>query len=149
VTFTQTLLSSLKGMFPDVLIFSMLPMMPFIIAERIWPVGQAPRFKDYGANILISLSTAYLSLPLGIAAGLWSAQLRHALPWKPFSFTFHNIGTLPVVGPIEMRARNATTLLTEHLRPEAWRRSEVEHFARHERTEVILKCMIGETSRKS
>lgn len=57
-------------MFPDVLIFSLFPMIPFIIAERIWPIGQAPRFRDYGANILISLSTAYLSLPLGIAAGL-------------------------------------------------------------------------------
>jgi sterol desaturase/sphingolipid hydroxylase (fatty acid hydroxylase superfamily) len=99
VTFTQTLASSLKGILPDVLIFSVLPMIPFIIAERIWPVGQTPRFKDYGGNILISLSTAYLSLPLGTAAGLWSAQLRHVLPWKPLSFTFHNIGALPVIGP--------------------------------------------------
>jgi sterol desaturase/sphingolipid hydroxylase (fatty acid hydroxylase superfamily) len=100
VTFTQTLLSSPKGLFPNVLIFSVLPMIPFIIAERIWPVGQAPRFKDYGANILISLSTTYLSLPLGIAAGLWSTQLRHVLHWKPFAFTFHNIGAVPVVGSV-------------------------------------------------
>ena len=100
MTFMQTLLSSLKGMFPDILIFSLLPLVPFIVAERIWPVGQTPRFRDYGMNILISLSTACLSLPLGIAAGLWSAQLRHVLPWKPLAFTFHSIGAVPVVGPV-------------------------------------------------
>jgi len=99
VTFTQTLLSSLKGMFPDVLIFSLFPMIPFIVAERVWPVGQVPRFRDYGMNVLINLSTACLSLPLGIAAGLWSSQMRHVLPWTPFAFTFHNIGAVPVVGP--------------------------------------------------
>ena len=49
-------------------------------------------------KILISLSTVFLSLPLGIAAGLWSGQLRHLLPWKPISFSFHNIGVLPVAG---------------------------------------------------
>jgi len=99
VTFTQTLMSSSREMFPDVVIFSLVPLIPFIIAEQIWPVGKAPRFRDYGMNLLISLSTAYLSLPLGIAAGLWSAQVRHVLPWKPFSFTFHSIGTVPAVGP--------------------------------------------------
>ncbi len=86
-------------MFPDVLIFSVVPLIPFIIAEHIWPVDEAPRFRDYGINVLISLSTAYLSLPLGIAAGLWSAQLRHILPWQPFSFTFHRMGAVPIVGP--------------------------------------------------
>jgi sterol desaturase/sphingolipid hydroxylase (fatty acid hydroxylase superfamily) len=86
-------------MFPDVLIFSLVPLVPFIIAEQIWPVDEAPRFRDYNINILISLSTAYLSLPLGIAAGLWSIQLRRILPWQPFSFTFHNIGAVPIVGP--------------------------------------------------
>jgi sterol desaturase/sphingolipid hydroxylase (fatty acid hydroxylase superfamily) len=50
-------------------------------------------------NILISLSTVFLSLPLGIAAGLWSGQLRHLVPWKPLSFSFHSIGGIPVVGP--------------------------------------------------
>ena len=50
-------------------------------------------------NILISLSTVFLSLPLGIAAGLWSGQLRHPVPWKPLSFSFHSIGGIPVVGP--------------------------------------------------
>ena len=92
-------MSSLRDMFPDVLIYFLIPLIPFIIAEQIWPVGQRPRFRDYGMNVLISLSTAYLSLPLGIAAGLWSVQLRHVLPWQPFSFTFHSIGAVPAIGP--------------------------------------------------
>jgi hypothetical protein len=95
----QTLMSSTREMYPDVLIFSLVPLIPFIIAEQIWPVGKAPRIRDYSMNILISLSTAYLSLPLGIAAGLWSAQLRPVLPWHPFSFTFHGISAIPTVGP--------------------------------------------------
>ena len=94
----QILITSIKGIFPGFLIWTVLPMIPFIIAEQRWPVGSAPRLR-YGMNILISLSTAFLSLPLGIAAGLWSGQLRHLLPWKPISFTFSNIGALPVVGP--------------------------------------------------
>jgi hypothetical protein len=61
--------------------------------------GTAPRLRDYGMNIVISLSTAFLSLPLGIAAGLWSGKLRHLLPWKPISFSFHSIGPFPSSGP--------------------------------------------------
>jgi sterol desaturase/sphingolipid hydroxylase (fatty acid hydroxylase superfamily) len=41
----------------------------------------------------------FLSLPLGITAGLSSGKLRHLLPWKPVSFSFHCIGAVPVVGP--------------------------------------------------
>ena len=74
MSFMQILIGSIKGMFPGFLIWAVLPMIPFII--------EAPRLRDYGMNILISLSTAFLSLPLGIAAGLWSGQLRHLLPWK-------------------------------------------------------------------
>jgi sterol desaturase/sphingolipid hydroxylase (fatty acid hydroxylase superfamily) len=99
VTFIQTLLNSLREMFPDVLIYSLVPLIPFIIAEQIWPIDSAPRFRDYGMNVLIGISAVYLSLPLGIAAGLWSAQLRHVLPWQPFSFTFHSIASVPTVGP--------------------------------------------------
>jgi len=87
-------------MFPGVFILSLVPLIPFLIAEQIWPVDKAPRAADYGMNVLISLSTAYLSLPLGIAAALWSAELRPVLPWQPFSFTFHTIGAVPVAGPV-------------------------------------------------
>lgn len=99
MTFMQTLLSSMKGMLPDLLLWGFLPLIPFILVEQLRPVGQAPRVRDYGMNILIGLSTAYLSLPLGLLAGLWSGRLRHMLPWNPLSFTFDSIGALPRVGP--------------------------------------------------
>ena len=48
MTFIHTMLSALKAMFPDVLVLSVVPLIPFIIAEQVWPVGQAPRIRDYG-----------------------------------------------------------------------------------------------------
>ena len=97
--FLQTLIASVKGSFPGIVYWLLLPLIPFIVAEQLRPVGRAPRFRDYWLNILISLSTAYMSLPLGIAAGLLSDQLRHLLPWKPLSSSFRDLGTLPVLGP--------------------------------------------------
>jgi sterol desaturase/sphingolipid hydroxylase (fatty acid hydroxylase superfamily) len=98
MSFFEILVSSIKGMFPGFVYWAVLPLIPFIIAEQLRPVAEAPRWRDYSMNILISLSTAFLSLPLGIAAGLWSSRLRHFLPWKPLSFTFHTIGAVPVAG---------------------------------------------------
>jgi len=98
MNFLQTLVSAIKGMFPSILYWLILPLIPFMIAEQLRPVGTAPRWRDYVLNILISLSTAFLSLPLGIAAGLWSSRLRHMPPWKPISFSFHNISSVPVIG---------------------------------------------------
>jgi sterol desaturase/sphingolipid hydroxylase (fatty acid hydroxylase superfamily) len=99
MSFLQILTSSIRGMFPSIVYWTVLPMTPFIIAEQMRPVGEPPQWRDYGMNILISLSTAYLSLPLGIAAGLSSSRLHHLLPWKPLAFSFHTIGVVPLVGP--------------------------------------------------
>src|SRR5262249_42329393 len=98
MSFLQTLAASLKGMFPSLFYWLVLPLIPFIIAEQLRPVGDRPQWRDYGTNILISLSTACLSLPLGIAAGIWSGKLHRFLPWRPFSFSFAKIATVPVVG---------------------------------------------------
>jgi len=87
-------------MLPGLLLWGILPLIPFVVVEQIRPVGQAPRFRDYSMNILIGLSTAYLSLPLGILAGLWSSRLREYLPWKPVSFTLDRLGTVPTIGPV-------------------------------------------------
>ena len=95
----QILIRSIKGVFPGFLTWTVFPKIPCITAEQRWPVGAAPSWRNYGANILISLSTAFLSLPLGIAAGLRSSQLRPLLPWKPISFGFHSIGAQSVVWP--------------------------------------------------
>jgi hypothetical protein len=104
MTFVEILLTSAKGMWPSVLVGPLL-LIPFIILEQLRPVGAAPGWRDYRMNVLISLSTAYLALPFGIAAGLWSAELRQHLPWKSLSITFHTLGTLPVAGPVlEMAA---------------------------------------------
>ena len=70
MTFTQILLSEIEGIFPGFLYWSVLPLIPFTIAEQLWPVGDAPTLRDYRMNILICLSMVYLSLPLGLAAGL-------------------------------------------------------------------------------
>jgi sterol desaturase/sphingolipid hydroxylase (fatty acid hydroxylase superfamily) len=74
-------------------------MVPFIVAEQLHPAGTRPRLRDYGTNLLISISTVYLSLPLGISAALCSSKLRHLLPWKPLSCSFHSIAGIPLVGP--------------------------------------------------
>src|SRR5215831_7801199 len=98
MTFIQIVESSIKGMFPGLLYWLVFPLIPFMLAEQFWPVGKPPRWREYSLNILISLSTAFLSLPLGTAAGLWSSKLRHLLPWKPISFTFHDLAAVPAIG---------------------------------------------------
>jgi len=100
MTYMQLLLSSIRGMLPGLLTWGILPLIPFIVLEQMRPVGQAPRVRDYSMNILIGLSTAYLALPMGILAGLWSKRLHEYLPWKPFSFTFDQLGAVPTIGPV-------------------------------------------------
>jgi sterol desaturase/sphingolipid hydroxylase (fatty acid hydroxylase superfamily) len=139
VNFLHILLSSMKGMFPDLLWWSIPPLIPFIIAEQIWPVGKPPRWRDYGMNVVISLSTAYLALPLGILAGLWSAQLRQWLGWKPISLSFHNIAAIPMAGhPLEILAMIFVPLIAhdcwfywahriEHRVPVLWAFHKLHH----------------------
>jgi len=100
MAFMQHLLGAIRGMSPFLLMWGLVPLIPFVIAEQIRPVGEAPRWRDYSTNILIGVSTAYLALPLGILAGMWSGQLREYLPWKPISFTFDSIGAVPGIGPV-------------------------------------------------
>lgn len=100
MAFTETLIVSFKGTFPSLLWWMVFPLIPFIITEQLRPVDAAPRLKDYGMNMLISLSAVYLTMPLSIAAGLWSAQARNFLPWQPLSLTFDSIRMVPIVGPM-------------------------------------------------
>jgi len=98
MSFLEILADSVKGMLPGLLYWLVFPMVPFIIAEQLRPVATAPRLRDYWTNLLVSFSTAYLSLPLGISAALLSGKLHHLLPWKPLSWSFHSIAAVPVVG---------------------------------------------------
>jgi len=139
MNFLHILLASMKGMFPDLLYWTIPPLIPFIIAEQIWPVHARPRWRDYGMNILIALTTSYLALPLGILAGMWSADLRPHLPWKTFSLSFHNIAAIPVVGhPLEIAAMIFFPLLAhdfwfywshriEHKVPVLWSFHKLHH----------------------
>jgi sterol desaturase/sphingolipid hydroxylase (fatty acid hydroxylase superfamily) len=105
MNFLHNLLSSMKGMFPSLFYWTIPPLIPFIVAEQIWPVHARPKWRDYGMNITIALTSAYLALPLGILAGIWSADVRHYLPWKPASVSFSNIAAIPAVGhPLEIVA---------------------------------------------
>lgn len=60
-------------MFPGIAYWLVLSLVPFIVVERLRQVGKAPRLRDYWGNLLISLSTPYLALPLGITAGVLSS----------------------------------------------------------------------------
>ena len=98
--FVQTVVSSIGGMFPGLLCWLVLPLIPFIVAEQLWLVRETPRWRGDVMNILISLSAAFLSMPLGIAAGIWSSRLRHLLPWTPISFSFHGLDGIPIFGHV-------------------------------------------------
>ena len=99
MSFLDLLLTSARNMLPGMLIWFVLPLLPFMVAEQLRPVGEAPRWRDYGMNILIALSSAYLALPLGLLGGLCGTQVRQWLPWKPLAIPFDSIGALPTVGP--------------------------------------------------
>lgn len=98
MAFIQTLLVQIKELFPSILYWMVLPLIPFMLAERIWPIDKPPPLLEYLTNVLIGLSATILTLPFGIAAGFWSAQLRHILPWKPLSFTFASLSAIPGIG---------------------------------------------------
>ena len=90
MTFPQLLLSSLRGMWPGLLIWGFLPLVPFMLLEQLRPVGKAPGWRDYGLNILIGLSTAVLALPMGLLAGISSSALHRWLPWTQVHRIHHS-----------------------------------------------------------
>jgi hypothetical protein len=105
-SFLQILTSLIRGTVPDVVYWGVLRLIPFIIAEQLRPFGEAPRWRDYAMNILISRPTAYLSLPRGIAAGPWSCSLLCA-----------QFGPLVAVGRLQRRAnREGANTWCEHLK---------------------------------
>jgi len=95
--FVATMTTAAKGALPAIVAFPIM-LVPFIVAEQIWPVGQRPGVRDYALNILISISTLFLALPVGVAAGIGSASLRQYLPWQPIAFSFADIGHVPMIG---------------------------------------------------
>lgn len=54
--FLNLLEQQIKDMFPGILLWAVLPLIPFMIAEKLWPIVKAPRVRDYGMNIGLSLT---------------------------------------------------------------------------------------------
>jgi sterol desaturase/sphingolipid hydroxylase (fatty acid hydroxylase superfamily) len=93
------LLRKLAEMFEGKVLWTVLPLVPFVIAEQLRPAGVRPAWRDYLSNVIISLSTAVLMIPFGLAAGRVAQLLRARLPWAPLGFSFDAVGRVPVVGP--------------------------------------------------
>ena len=96
--FVHTLVDAARNATPG-LLFGPLLLVPFFIAEQVWPVERRPGWRDYGLNILISASSVYLALPAGMAAGICSIHLRGLLPWEALAFSFDSIAAVPLAGP--------------------------------------------------
>ncbi|WP_165938499.1 sterol desaturase family protein [Parafrankia sp. BMG5.11] len=73
-------------------------LLPFIVAEQLRPVHRRPGWRDYSINILISASTIFLAMPLGVLIGLATERLRHALPWESVGFSYDTIAQVPAIG---------------------------------------------------
>lgn len=99
MNFVETLVASTQRSLPF-LVIGPLMLVPFIIAEQIWPVHRRPGWRDYLPNVLISSTTIFLAKPIGVAIGLASTSLRGHLPWKPFAFSYSTIGAIPYAGGI-------------------------------------------------
>lgn len=113
----STVWSQLISALPSMLAFSLITLVPFAIAERVWPVVRPPRLRSYAINIAISLTTLILSLPLGIAAGLAAAKVHASLGWQPFPVPFAALEALPVVGRV---LKGLTLMLAPLLLHDLW-----------------------------
>jgi sterol desaturase/sphingolipid hydroxylase (fatty acid hydroxylase superfamily) len=116
MSFAQAVVHSGRGLFPAVFVWTVLPLLPFVILEQLRPAGARPRWRDYVLNVLISLSTSVMMVPVGVAAGLASRGLRAHLPWTPLAFSFDRIARLPVGGrALELLAMVLVPLLLHDL----------------------------------
>lgn len=121
-------------------------LLPFILAEQIWPAERRPGWRNYGLNILIAMSTLYLALPAGVAAGSASAALRTFLPWQPIALSYASLTAIPAVGPmLEVMAMIALPLILhdawfywahriEHKVPFLWEFHKLHH------SDEVMNC---------
>jgi sterol desaturase/sphingolipid hydroxylase (fatty acid hydroxylase superfamily) len=136
--FIETFTEAAKAMLPAALVGPLL-LIPFIVAEQIWPVHRRPGLRDYGLNILISVTTVYLALPAGIAGGILGEQLRELSPWSPLALSFEPIAAVPLAGPsLEVLALTFAPLIVhdiwfywahriEHRVPFLWEFHKLHH----------------------
>lgn len=93
-------------------------LLPFFIAERLWPVNERPSLREYGLNVLIALSTTAITAPVGVVAADLANALRPHLPWHTIEFTFSDIHTgIPALDPA---AQIAAMILLPVLLHDMW-----------------------------
>lgn len=97
--FWAQVFAELTKSLPVAAIIMTLGIIPFAVAERIWPVSTPPRLRDYGMNILIGIGEVLLALPFGIAAVAAAAALSSAIGWQPASVPFDKLYAVPLIGP--------------------------------------------------
>jgi len=115
MSFVDSVLPVLKGLLPQILVMQGL-LIPFVILEQLLPAGARPRLGDYILNILISLTTLVLTLPLSVFAGAGGAYVREKLGLTPFGFSFGTLGEIPHVGgALEILAILAATMVLHDL----------------------------------
>lgn len=95
--FLEAIVASAASSLPF-LVIGPLMLIPFIVAEQLWPVHRRPSWRDYLPNILISSTTAFLVQPAGVAIAMASTSLREYLPWTPLSFSYSTVARVPYVG---------------------------------------------------
>lgn len=95
--FVQEWIDGMQRMTPFVLSMPLL-LIHFIIAEQLRPAERRPRARDYVFNILLGITTVYITFPLSIAVGMASSLLRPLLPWAPLAISLDALAALPVIG---------------------------------------------------
>lgn len=76
---------------------------PYIVFEQLRPAIRRPRRRDYGFNILISLTATIVAIPVGVLAGALAAWLGAHLPWQRLGFPFLGSGIGgPMGGALEV-----------------------------------------------
>lgn len=99
MSFWEAIVASTTRSLPF-LVIGPLMLIPFIVAEQIWPVHRRPGWRDYLPNILISSTTAFLAKPAGVAIGMAGTSLREHLPWQPLAFSYSTVAAVPHVGGV-------------------------------------------------
>src|SRR5688572_16821810 len=95
--FVQLWIDGMQRMTPFVLGMPLL-LIPFIVVEQLRPAERRPRTRDYAFNVVLGITTAYITLPLSIAMGMASSVLRPWLPWAPLAISLEGIAAVPVIG---------------------------------------------------
>lgn len=100
MTYWENVTTVLAQTLPVALAFSLIALVPFVIAEKWRPATICPRWQRYRLNMMISLSTIILATPLGVAAGLVAQAFHSALGSQQLAIPFDRIEGIAGFGPV-------------------------------------------------